>query len=124
MWPRTLEIATACWLAMSPYIFRGPAVTPAVWWTDMGCAAAIALLSGLSHVRETRRAHLLILAAVAWLIGFSWWTAGDPAAAPQQNCIVVGLLLSMLAIIPTDCLRPTVAWQKWNAERDAGSPAR
>ena len=120
MWPRTVEVMLACWLAISPFVFRHPVDRPVLWWTDWVAAAAVAGLALLSYFRQTRRAHLLELLVAGWLIGYGWWTSsgglGEPA---QQNWIVVGLLLLMLAIIPTECDQPPVRWREWDGRRRA-----
>ena len=120
MWPRTVEAMLACWLAISLFVFRYPADEPLLWWHDWICAFLIATLALLSFVDQTRRAHLLELLSAAWLIGHGWWTASGIHDAPRQNWIVLGLLLLMIAIIPTDCVNPPHAWQEWNKRHGIG----
>lgn len=120
MWPRTTEVMLACWLAISPFIFRYPGDKPFMWWHDFVVALLIATFALVSFVSQTRRAHLLELFIAAWLVGFGWATASGIHDAPRQNWMVLGLLLLMLAIIPSDCIKPPVAWQEWNKRHGIG----
>ena len=123
MWPRTTETLLACWLAISPFVF-GYAADAAMLWTVTWIAATlVAGFSLLSFIHPLRRAHLLNLIVAAGLIGFGWITAGDPPGPPQQNCILVGLLLLMTGVLPTDCVQPPEAWQAWNREHAIDPPA-
>ena len=115
MWPRTVEVMLACWLAISPFVFQHP-LSKTFWsWNDWGTAILIATFALLSFVHQTRRAHLLELLVAAWLIGLGWVTSSGGLGAPaQQNWICVGLLILMTAIIPGDCDRPPERWREWN----------
>ncbi|MGC1273775.1 MAG: SPW repeat protein [Planctomycetaceae bacterium] len=114
MWPRTVEVMLACWLAISPFIFRYPADEPRLWWHDYIVATLLAVFALASFAHRLRRAHLFELFIAAWLIGYGWMTSSGVHDAPRQNWMCVGLLLLMLAIIPTDCDRPPPAWRRWN----------
>jgi hypothetical protein len=122
MWPRVVEAMLGCWLAVSPFVFRHPGDRPVLWGTDWVAAALILGLALLSCVRQTRRAHLLELLVAGWLIGFGWATSSGLAEPAKQNWILVGLLVLMLAALPTDCDRPPLKWQEWN-ERHPSPPA-
>lgn len=109
MWARDFEIALGLWLALAPWIFaHGEAWLPA---HDVACAAAIVLLGLLSYWTRTRRAHLLQLVVGAWLTGFGWLGALEEATPATQNRILVGLLLLMLAIVPSRASRPPRGWR-------------
>ena len=41
MWARAVEIALACWLALSPFIFGHPDEAAFLWYNDFACALAI-----------------------------------------------------------------------------------
>jgi len=117
MWPRTVEAMMACWLAISPFIFQHDDSKWVWWWNDWITATLIVSFALLSFAHETRRAHLLELVVAAWLIGFGWGTSSGGLGAPaQQNWICVGLLILMIAVIPTDCLRPPEKWREWNRQ--------
>lgn len=120
MWPRTIEVMLACWLAISPFIFRYPTDDALLWWHDWICASIIAVFALVSFVQQTRRTHLLQLLVAFWLMGHGWITASGIHDAPRQNWMVLGLLLLMIAIIPSECVKPPVAWQDWNRERGIG----
>lgn len=120
MWPRTVEFMLACWLAISPFVFRYPSEELHLWLHDFAVSFIIAALALLSFVQETRRAHLFELIVAAWLIGYGWVTSSGIHDAPAQNWMVLGLLLLMMAIIPSDCLKPPVAWQEWNKRHGIG----
>ena len=112
MWPRTLEVMLAGWLAMSPFIFRHPIDAPQLWWNDFGCAALIAAASLCAFWGCARRAHLLNVLIAFWLLGFSYLSIADPASPAAQNGIVVGLILLMLAIIPSESTLPPKPWRQ------------
>jgi len=117
MWPRTVELMLACWLAISPFIFRYPAEASRLWWHDFAVATLIGVLAFASFARRWRRTHLLELLIAIWLIAYGWITAEGIHDAPRQNWMCLGLLLLMVAIIPTDCDQPPYAWQEWNRQR-------
>ncbi|HEX6985029.1 MAG TPA: SPW repeat protein [Planctomycetaceae bacterium] len=120
MWPRTAEVMLACWLAVSPFVFRYSGDRPLMWWHDYVVATLLAGLALVSFVQQTRRAHLFELLIAAWLIGYGWATTDGIHDAPRQNWVCVGLLLLMLAIIPSDCVKPPLAWQEWNKRHGIG----
>lgn len=122
MWPRTVEVMLALWLATSPFTFRYPGDQPGLWWHDVIIAVLLAALALVSFVHQTRRAHLLELLIAGWLIGYGWLTAADVFDAPRQNWMCLGLLLLMLAIIPSDCVKPPYRWQEWNERHGIGGP--
>ncbi len=114
MWGRVVEIMTAVWLAMSPWIFHA-SDNQSLMWADLGVSLLIAVLSGLSYWRPTRYAHLLILAVAIGLIAWGR-LAGTPPPFIHQNHIAVGLFLLMIAIIPCDASNPPKAWRRHNPE--------
>lgn len=120
MWPRTVEFMLACWLAISPFIFRYEGEQLHLWLHDFIVAGLIAALAVISFVRQTRRAHLLELLIAAWLIGYGWYTSSGIHDAPAQNWMVLGLLLLMMAVIPSDCVKPPLGWQEWNKRHGIG----
>jgi hypothetical protein len=117
MWARDLELALGLWLAVSPFVFAHPDGDSFLWTHDLACAAATVVLALLACGRRTRRAHLLELAIAAWLVAFGWLTASDTPTPASQNHIVVGLLVGMLAIVPSDASRPPRSWRGAPDER-------
>ena len=110
MWGRVVEIMTAVWLAMSPWIFHA-SDNQSLMWADLGVGLLIAVLAALSYWHPTRYAHLLILAVAIGLIGWGR-LAGTPPPFEHQNHIVIGLFLLMIALIPNDASNPPTMWRK------------
>jgi hypothetical protein len=114
MWARVVETMLACWLAISPLIFRGAAATATLWMIDLATAALVALFALASFWPPTRHAHLAIIAVASALI-----TAGMLSSYPpeptDQNHILVGLLLLLFAIVPNEATHPPKAWQESDA---------
>ncbi|WP_323379662.1 SPW repeat domain-containing protein [Stieleria sedimenti] len=109
MWGRVVEIMTAVWLAISPFVFRVQGSESFVL-IDSLVALLVAILAGLSYWHPTRHAHLLNLVVAS---GLTLWGrfAEIPPPPIHQNHIVVGLFLLMIAIIPNDASRPPLAWR-------------
>lgn len=112
MFARVLEAVLACWLLMSPFVFDHQEV--AFFAVDFGAAAVVFVLSMLSFWRRAYRAHLGILVPAAVLIVWGYAYPGDAPAA--ENELTVGILLAMLAIIPTRALVPPDAWLRWHRD--------
>lgn len=115
MWGRVVEIMTAVWLAMSPFIF-GVQEDASLLSADLGIALLICVLSALSYWRPTRYAHLLILFVSIGLILWGRF-AVIPPPPPHQNHIAVGLFLLMIALIPNESSLPPAAWREVPAEK-------
>ncbi len=111
MWGRVVEIMTAVWLLLSPFIF-GAQGNSAILWGDIGTAALICLLSGASYWAPLKYAHWGILVVAASLVLVGRFSGEMPATPPQQNHIFVGLFLLMIAIIPNEASQPPVQWRK------------
>ncbi len=111
MWARVVEIMLAVWLALSPFVFHFSPDATLLWVNDFSCAALIALLGFLSLAKPLRHVHLLSLAVGTWLIAFAY-SAGLPPPAWAQNDIIVGLLVVMFAIIPSDATEPPPSWRE------------
>ena len=110
MWARVIELLVSIWLGASPYIVQH-AERGDVWLTDVTCALVVATASLLSWLPRFSRAHLFELLPAVWLIGFGWLSArADPSPA-HENQIVLGLLLAMLAIVPSRALDPPISWR-------------
>lgn len=109
MWGRVIEIMTAVWVAISPFIFQPEQPASAVW-IDSLIALSIAVLAGLSYWKPTRHAHLAILLIATGMACYGRF-ADAPPTPWQQNHIAVGLFLLMIAIIPNDASHPPLAWR-------------
>jgi hypothetical protein len=110
MWPRVVEVMMGCWLAASPFIFRHPGDQEAFWIRDLLCALAVVFLALLSFWRRARRAYLGILAVGAYLVLTGFLSAVNPLPAALQNDLVVGIILLMLAILPSEANSPPRSW--------------
>ena len=111
MWARVVEIMLGCWLAMSPFIFRHAAEATMFWANDLTCALIVVTLATLSFWEPARKSHLGILVIALWLVGYGYFGAPYPTPGALQNDILVGLLLLMLAIIPSEASLPPRAWR-------------
>ncbi len=111
MWPRQLELTLALWLLVSPFVF-GHAGDTGWWATDLLGGYAAAMFALLPYWRPLRRVHLLNLAIAAWLIVYGWARAPAPAA---QNELTVGVLLALIAVIPSEASQPPPRWRTWTA---------
>jgi len=109
MWGRVVEIMTAVWLAASPFFFAVQGDRSSLWF-DLGVAFLIALFAGLSYWSPTQHAHLLTLIVSLVLILWSRF-AESPPPPIQQNHIVIGLFLLMIALIPNNASQPPRMWR-------------
>jgi hypothetical protein len=112
MWARVIELMLGVWLVLSPLIFRETAGVGNFWNTDVSAGSAVILLSLLSFWRPLRKSHLVTGVIALWLILSAWFAAARPGPPAAQNEIVVGLLLLMLAIVPTDASLPPEPWRR------------
>lgn len=107
MWARVVELLLAVWLALSPFIF--PDSTQEIFlWT---CALLVALFALLSFWNSLGKMHLVTLGVALALLGLGYRTFPEISPPPQENATVVGLLLLMLAIVPSHAHRPPRSWQ-------------
>ncbi len=119
MWGRTIELALAAWLAISPFIFRYPAEATLRWVNDYACALIVIICSLTCYHRSLRKAHVVNIGIALWLVGIGLFGSTMPPPAWRQNTLAVGLLLGMFAIIPTDTLRPPRGWSTFLNDRAA-----
>jgi hypothetical protein len=119
MWARVVEFMLACWLAISPFVFRHEASDRFLWGNDLRCAALVAFFALTSFHGRLRRIHLCHFLVVAWLLGISFAQTVAPPPPAYQNYVVVGLLLMMFAIIPSRANVPPAAWADYDREHPA-----
>lgn len=113
MWARAIEITLACFLAISSFIFSYP---ENLLWLDLVLAFFLALFSLLSFSHRLRKMHLCNLIISFFLIGLAYFAEGNPPAPPFQNYMVLGILLFMLVILPSEASKPPVPWSKFYQE--------
>lgn len=120
IWPRLLEIVIGCWLLMSPFIFGHYPDRKELWLSDMVCGALVIVISATSIARRFRRLYLLNLGVALWIIVYGYLHGLPPghAAPAVQNELITGIILGMVAIIPSDTSRPPEEWQKFDIESD------
>ena len=70
---------------------------------------------------RSSRAHLATVAVALWLIAFGYLAGGVAAPPWAQNDVIAGLVLLMLAIVPTRALDPPPAWRPGPGLRDVAS---
>jgi hypothetical protein len=123
MWPRVVEVMLGCWLVLSPFIFRHAAEQWGLWLNDMFCGAAVVAMALLSWWPPCRRAHLAIIGVGLWLVGFGYLSSPPPAPPASQNDMLLGVLLLMFAILPSEASLPPRSWrQYWAGELDTDTP--
>ncbi len=54
------------------------------------------------------------------LIEYGYLAGGYPPTPGYRNLLVIGALLSILGLIPTDCLQPTRSWRQHDQDRTGG----
>ena len=112
MWPRVTEILIAVWLASSPWILAAPAESEFFLRVNaLISAALIAFFALLSFRAASEKAHLLTIAVALWIIGVAFAAPNPPPPAMYQNFVVVGLLLLMIAVLPSRASEPPKAWR-------------
>lgn len=111
MWARVIEFMLAIWLALSPFILQYPPEDTLLWVNAFVCACLVALFSLLSFWRPLRKIHLLTLAIALWLWGLGYSTFPGQTSPPLENSVVTGLLLLMLAIVPSHASQLSPSWQ-------------
>jgi hypothetical protein len=114
MWPRVVELLIAAWLASSPWIFAAPADADFLLRVNaLVCATLIALFALLSFHPAWERAHVLTIAVALWIIGVAFAAPNPPPPAPYQNFVVVGLLLLLIAVLPSRASEPPRGWREF-----------
>jgi hypothetical protein len=59
----------------------------------------------------------VIIAIGLWLLGYGYAAHGYFSTPGCQNLMIVGALLCVLGIIPTDCLEPPRSWREYYANQ-------
>ncbi|MCG6158153.1 SPW repeat domain-containing protein [Rubinisphaera margarita] len=118
MWARIIEFMLGWWMIASPFIFRHPFDQSAWWWNDLLCGLALIVIPMLCYWPPLRRAHLLLIGLAVWMMGFGYFSAGsiDPpeviSPPALQNNLIIGFLLLMFAVIPSQASTPSRAWDE------------
>ncbi len=116
MWARVIEFMLACWLATSPFIFSFPDDAMLYWFIDFGCSAAIAFFAFTSFYDPLTKMHLFNLVPAFFLIVLGFCATESFLQYAIQNYIILGILLLMFAIIPTDASQQPKPWRDFYNE--------
>ena len=113
MWGRVVEFMLACWLSISPFIFSYKKDALFFWFNDLTCSSLIALFALVSYYKPLRKMHLCNLLVACYLIALSYFFRSSPLYEPLQNYMVLGLLLLMIALVPSEANQPPVPWREF-----------
>lgn len=111
MWARVVECMIGIWLLMSPFIFRHDPDATAIWINDFATGTIIIVVSLFSFWRPLKLIHWGLLAVGVWLVGFGRLSASPPLPGGYQNDILVGLIIVMMAVIPSEASQPPDTWR-------------
>lgn len=118
MWPRALELVLGCWLLLSPLVF-GHTGGSALGLVDRGAGMLVVAIVAISLLPSFDRLHLATLPLAVALIAWSWSAFPRPGPFGAQNQILVGLLLGLLSVVPSDASSPPESWRRYVAEGDS-----
>ena len=118
MWARIVEFMLAIWLSLSPFIFRYPTQDTFPWKNDFISAFLVALFALVSFWRPLKRIHLLTIGIALWLWILGYSAFPDKASLSEQNGVVIGLILFMLAIVPSHSSQISSSWEKFLETQD------
>ncbi len=113
MWARIIEFMLACWLSISPFTFGYPDNALFFWVNDLVCSSLIAFFALICYYEKLSKMHLCNLALSAYLIALSYFFKGSSLEAPLQNYMVLGLLIMMISVIPSEANKPPKPWRNW-----------
>lgn len=86
------------------------------WVNDFTVATLIALFSLGTYYKPLRKIHLVNLAIALYLIFLSYLFQDSPMYAALQNYMVLGIIILMTAIIPSEATKPPIPWRKYYEE--------
>ena len=113
MWARVVEVMLAIWLLISPFIFRHPTHETFLWVNDFICGSLVAVFALFSFWHPLRKIHLMTLGVALWLWGLGYTSFPEMTPPSQENSVVIGLILLMLAIIPSHSHHTTLSWKEF-----------
>lgn len=117
MWARLIEIFFACWMMISPFIFRHDPAEEFLWASDIACGGLVLIFALLSFIDRLEKAHLASLAVALWLVGVGFSSEIVPSPPAYQNSLIVGLLIGMIAIVPSQSHLPPRAWREFYTKK-------
>ena len=110
MWPRVIEFMLACWIAMSPFIFRYPFNANFFWYTDLCCAGLVAFFALISLYHPLRKMHLCNIGVGLYLIGVNGFFDISPIL---ENYMILGIILLIVSLVPIPANEPPEPWQQF-----------
>lgn len=111
MWPRVVELMLACWLLMTPLVFRGTPALGEYAPSTVVSGAIIAVTALLSLAPSLRSARFATLAVAVWLAAHGYFFALRPGPPAAQNELVVGLILMLFGVLPNHINQPPLPWR-------------
>lgn len=111
MWPRTIELMLGAWLLVSPFVFAGTTAADSYTATTVACGALVVLLSLLAFWEPCRLAHVGTLLVALGLAGHGYFAAARPGPPAAQNELMIGLLLLLFVILPSETNQPPRPWR-------------
>ncbi len=109
MWARHCEVFLGIWLAISWLIFSYTPNMHSMIYFDWAICSLICIFSLSGYLPRLRYCHLMNFIVGCSLIGIAF-TSPDGHLPPYQNYMVIGLLLLMFPIVPTNASQPPVEW--------------
>ena len=110
MWARHMEVVLGIWLGISRFIFHYPEDFTKLMIQDEIFAFLIVLFALLTYRDRFRYLNLLNAAIGVWLIGLVFVSGKGVEFAPDQNYMVIGLLLVMIGLVPSRTKQPPKPW--------------
>lgn len=112
MWTRLAEIVLGLWLLSSPFVFESVSGQRSGRAAELAAGSLIIVLALGSLLTRLRKAHLASVGVALALIahGYLWAPLGSLS---QQNDILIGLVLMMLAILPSEANLPPQSWREY-----------
>ena len=113
MWARYIELICAVWLGLSSFVLDYPIDETFLKTNNLICASLIALFALLSFCHCCRKMHLLTLVVALWLWGLSYLSFPQIASFPLEHSAMTGVLLFMLAIVPSRTAQLSPSWHDY-----------
>lgn len=114
MWARIVEFMLALWLALSPFIFGYSEDAIIFWCNDLISSSLIAFFALICYYKPLRKMHLCNLLMAIWLIVIGFISKEIPPPPFLQNYVVFGILLLMIALVPSESEKPPKPWRDFD----------
>lgn len=111
MWARVIECMLACWLAISPFIFRHTSNFLLI--NDVSCGALLVGFALLSFHSKLPKIHLCNLLIALWLLGLGFASDQTPLPAALQNHVILGFLIILFTLVPSESELSPRPWRRY-----------